>query len=247
VTTPGRGSDVPFSIEPVRGWRVWRLRRLDGVLMLGSVMRPGTWPPKHAMEATCPWHPDEPLPGRGCTCGVYGASSPEDLSAMGVFHPGTGVLGSIAMWGRVVDHARGARSRFAYPERLALVCGRCLTSGAGAVEAVIVVHSGTDLFPVCRGHRRAIRGTSWPAADIRSELLQTYAVESLPLGSIAEGLRPLDLMEMTPSGPRSLWLLAKVTSIWVQFLLYAFLLILSVLWVVVLTTVLIRGILHVFR
>ena len=47
-----------------------------------------------------------------------------------------------------MEHGRGARSEFAYPARLRLVCGSCLAEGSGAVAPVEVVDSGGGLIAV---------------------------------------------------------------------------------------------------
>ena len=61
------------------------------------------------------------------------------LGEVGCERIGGSVVGTVSMWGRVIEHTRGARSRFAYPARLRLVCGPCLAVGAGAVTPVRVL------------------------------------------------------------------------------------------------------------
>ena len=116
--------EPPFSIEPVVGWRVWRLVRIRGRLALRSIAHDVVWKPDQVMHATCGRSSvGHRSPGDGCTCGLYATSTPEALARAGVFNPAIGVVGAIAMWGRVVEHARGARSELAYPARLRLGCG----------------------------------------------------------------------------------------------------------------------------
>jgi hypothetical protein len=93
------------------------------------------------------------------------------------------------MWGTVVEHARGARSRFAYPARLRLVCGPCLAAGAGAVDPVTVVDTGGSLTALCARHQLGVRGLSLPADQVQSELLSTYGVDLMPIERIARSLR----------------------------------------------------------
>ena len=78
-------------------------------------------------------------PRRHCTCGLYAAASQDYLARSGVTRIGSSVVGTVSMWGRVIEHTRGARSRFAYPARLRLVCEPCLALGAGAVTPVRVL------------------------------------------------------------------------------------------------------------
>src|SRR6266487_278606 len=122
----GQPDDIPLSIEPVLGWRVWHLVRQNEQLQLHALSHPDTWTPQEATPARCSRTSHEGAPVESCTCGYYAASSMENLAASGVFGRGVGVVGAIAMWGRVIEHARGARSEYAYPARLRLVCGPCL-------------------------------------------------------------------------------------------------------------------------
>jgi len=162
---------------------------IGGVLALRSMTRPEHWPAKEAMQARCDRHPGSSTPNQHCTCGLYAAASPEDLGRSGMFSGATSVVGAIAMWGTVVEHARGARSRFAYPARLRLVCGPCLGAGDGAVDPVSVIGASGTLQVVCRAHRRGIAGPARPAADVQSELLSTYSVDLLPIDRVSRALR----------------------------------------------------------
>ena len=182
--------EPPFSIEPVVGWRVWRLVRIRGRLALRSLAHDAVWMPDQAMHATCGRlsSSGHRSPGDGCTCGLYATSTPEALARASVFNPGTGVVGAIAMWGRVVEHGRGARSEFAYPARLRLVCGSCLAQGSGAVPPVHVIESASGLVPVCGRHIERNRQTV-PASTIEAELLSTFGVELLPLQRVDRSLR----------------------------------------------------------
>ncbi len=120
--------------------------------------RPATfaWPAGEALEAAC-WidHGPSGVPQPGCSCGIYAASAPTTLTAANVISAETCVVGAIAMWGSVVEHSRGARSQFAYPARLRLVCGRCLAAGDGAVTPARAREwEGVDQRPVRSARRR---------------------------------------------------------------------------------------------
>jgi hypothetical protein len=188
VTSP-LPADPPLSLEPVLGWRAWRLQRIGGVLTLCSLTRPDGWPPKEPMDAKCANHRGTSVPNQGCTCGLYAAATPEDLARSRMLNPDTCVVGAIAMWGTVVEHERGARSRFAYPARLRLVCGPCLAAGAGAVDPKSVVDTAGALKAVCARHRKGITGTSSLADHVQLELLSTYGVDLMPIERIARSLR----------------------------------------------------------
>jgi hypothetical protein len=92
------------------------------------------------------------------------------------------------MWGRVIEHARGFRSEFAYPTRLRLICGPCLVAGHGPGIPTGVKETGPDepqpvaLFPPCAEHlEEAPAGASvYDAHEIESSLLDRFAVDLLP-------------------------------------------------------------------
>ncbi|MGZ4149036.1 MAG: hypothetical protein ACXVQJ_03240 [Actinomycetota bacterium] len=186
MATPELPVDPPLSAEPELGWRVWRLERRAGALTLVSVTRDDAWPAQEPIRAAC--HRGHAAPFQGCTCGIYAACSPEDLGAIGILQPSTAVVGALAMWGTVVEHQRGARSSVAYPARLRLVCGACLASGAGAVDAVSATDRGGSVVAGCHRHRPVGAGTRTPD-DLQAELLSTYAVDLLPIDRVARAMR----------------------------------------------------------
>jgi hypothetical protein len=192
-------SPVPLSIEPVLGWRVWRLsRRDDGSLALVSATRSDEWPAREAASARCYVHHGEPAPGRYCQCGLYAASTPEALATSQIYSDATTVVGAVAMWGTVIEHTRGVRAATSYPARLLLVCALCLREGRGGIAPSLVVGS-SSLIAVCRRHSLKLRGPSVHAADVQAELLSTYAVDPVPLERVAQALKtPRDWATASP-------------------------------------------------
>ncbi len=100
------------------------------------------------------------------------------------------MLGRVALWGRVIEHDRGFRAEFAYPQRLRLICPLCLwrrgAGGSSACEAVVRSRGGR-LTPLCGSHLRLARRSGLvrargllSAKAVGSELLSAYAVD--PLG-----------------------------------------------------------------
>jgi hypothetical protein len=176
-------------VEPVAGWRVWRLTSVGGELRIAAVARGSVWPVRRPMRARCPEHRGDDVPGADCMCGLYATSTLRALARAGVLaNPQVGVVGSVEAWGRVVEHDRGTRSALAYPSRLRLVCGACLAERRGPVDPVEVVVRGADLAPVCARHvGPGERGR--PAAEVQEELLGAYAVEVLPAATAVAGLR----------------------------------------------------------
>lgn len=192
MTVAGAGFPSPDGVElvpeAVTGWRLWRLRRGPEGLELHSLFKGGSWPARAPMRARC----DRPLlPGRdphappevGCACGIYAASSFGRLLAANVASgPTVAALGTVSMWGRVVEHAGGYRAELAYPSRLRLICARCIALGRESVPEV-VLEMGEVLIPACRAHAGVVgaRPGSRSPSEVQAELLGRYAVDLLPL------------------------------------------------------------------
>src|SRR5262249_56182630 len=88
--------ETPLCIEPILGWRVWRLTRQAGGLRLQALATPDAWPPHEADAARC-FVSDHPgAPRAQCTCGYHAASSVDALMGAGVLGHGVAVLGAIA-------------------------------------------------------------------------------------------------------------------------------------------------------
>lgn len=104
--------DLP---EPVLAWRTWRVgrraqRRTELIAPLAGVL----WPPRQPMVAVCA-SPNHAPPGDRCRCGLYAAADPGTLDWGPSDHE---VLGVVALWGRIVEGARGWRASHAYPRLL---------------------------------------------------------------------------------------------------------------------------------
>ena len=185
--------DVPSAVEdlaldPVVGYRVWRLAGEGTAIRLAAVTRRTIWPVREPMRARCPQHPPGEVPGSDCMCGLYAASSLRSLERAGVMqHPTVGALGAISMWGRVVEHERGVRSSLAYPARVRLVCGPCLSERRGPVDPVEVVSREGQPVPLCAGHLGP-QEHGRTAADVETGLLAAYAVDLLPAEAARRGV-----------------------------------------------------------
>ena len=150
-------------------------------------MRSDEWPAREAARARCHAHPGTPAPSGSCSCGLYAATAGGARRIAG-FTAATSVVGAVAMWGPVVEHARGARAEVSYPARLRLVCAPCLAAGRGAVEPTFVV--GTmQLVAVCLRHAFGASVPRASASAVQAELLSTYAVDLLPLERVSGSLR----------------------------------------------------------
>ena len=182
-------SAAPDAIEPIVGWRGWSLRLQDGRVELGAVFADAAWPARSAMHARCGVRPSRRhrAPDVGCTCGIYAARHPMSFAGLqAVFQGPAAAIGTVALWGKVIEHADGYRAEFAYPDRLRLVCRHCAAQGLDGVPAS-VVELGGKLSPVCREHDVSnSRHPRHAVDDIERKVLVTYAVDLLSLESLRE-------------------------------------------------------------
>jgi hypothetical protein len=122
---------VETGAEPLTGWRAWTLVRSPktGQYLLAPVTQHGSlWSAGVPTVARCNKSSGqaEVSPCQWCDCGLYALKPPISILDGPWYTPDIGVVGTVAMWGTVVEHRNGYRAEFAYPQRLALVCGACL-------------------------------------------------------------------------------------------------------------------------
>ena len=181
-------------LEPVIGWRMWKLRRLPGGgLLIESPVRPLPWMPREPARARC-----VATTGRGrppherCTCGLYAASSPERLRAAGVplAGPRCSVTGTVAMWCRVIEHHFGYRGELGYPDRIRLVCAPCLLVAGSALPTRVFAGPTGELMALCASHAPDRTALEIAPAELQAELLSTYAVDLLPFEALAGVAHP---------------------------------------------------------
>ena len=133
------------------GWRSWGLRRRGPDLELTAVIDGhGAWPAREPLVAACRPHArptgasEHESPYDSCVCGVYASDTLRSLALSGGSFPARcPSSGPSRMWGRVIVHERGFRARFAYPDRLRLVCAQCVQRGDGAGIPTKVIEQRT--------------------------------------------------------------------------------------------------------
>lgn len=173
--------------EPVHAWRTWTLwGSRDGreVRLLPIAGDGKPWPSMRPATASCARRRRHVVPGLGCTCGLHGVPEPDALRRT----RDPAVLGTVALWGRVVEHEHGYRASLAYPQRLQLVCYLCFSLWGrrppGGCE-IVVRHRGGRMVPLCGPHLELSRRYGYriarvlAAAPVESTLLATYAVDPL--------------------------------------------------------------------
>jgi hypothetical protein len=81
------------------------------------------WPSLSPLQASCRTGEDHEAPDSGCRCGIYAFPSSDDLMDQVDEHPSPGVIGTVALWGKIVVGTRGHRAQYAYPQCLWVVKG----------------------------------------------------------------------------------------------------------------------------
>jgi hypothetical protein len=138
-------------------------------------------------------------------CGMYAVARLEQLrAAFGVGSSmSVGVVGSVAMWGQVVEHAYGYRGQLAYPDRIRLICRDCFFAGREGVPTRLERDARGNPMPVCEAHAtsgRSSRDQITPD-ELQQMVLDAYAVDLLPLETLQKTIhRPAP---MSPSGSPS--------------------------------------------
>jgi len=185
LPSPGRSS-APLGIEPVIGWRTWSIGLNGDGVYLASPLQAYDWQPMQPNRARCRSHFGRQLPNLGCGCGLYAVSHLERLPTAVNWHVPIGAVGSVAMWGRVIEHTAGYRGQLAYPDRVRLVCGRCLVARRDGVPTRIEHSDEGRLVPVCDAHATegpsSVEGMS--PAELEQVVLSAYAVDVLPLETL---------------------------------------------------------------
>lgn len=196
---PSGSHDAPPLVAgPVVGWRAWELTGRGSTLRLGPVARHRRpWPPRRAAVANC-WHLRfHRAPNLPCTCGLHATRDPELLRRARA----RAVIGTVALWGTVVEHAFGYRARFGYPQRLRLVCPICFAHAGidgGREPAVVATFRRGRPMPLCDAHLEIALAVEpsmpdlAPMNDVLGALLDIYGVEELAFdhsATIGSGIR----------------------------------------------------------
>jgi len=186
VIDAGLLTDGLVTAEPILAWRAWTLsgRRDGSRLRLRPIVgsrRP--WPPFHPARAVCARPRGHHAPDPACTCGLHATRTPDLLRRT----RDPAVVGTVALWGRVIEHEHGYRAEFAYPQRLRLVCYLCFWQRhlAWSESDVVVRLFGGRMVPLCRPHLETSHRYGFPtplvlpAHHVQRGLLATYAVDLL--------------------------------------------------------------------
>ena len=125
---------VPDLIQPIEGWRVWKVSipspAEQGIPILRSVILDTPWTPRRKVAAEHSFDLGARCQGllkSSCSCGVYAFKDPADAYRylLGIRDRFLGMavdtaLGTVSLWGKVVECERGYRAQYAYPSHLYL-------------------------------------------------------------------------------------------------------------------------------
>jgi hypothetical protein len=190
-----------IAVEPIVGWRAWDLDddETSGPRLYPVSASDEVWRPRLPMHATCALprvlrRKTHEAPDPGCVCGIYAARSPASFARPRPAWPPPTVLGTVSMWGRIIEHETGWRAASAYPARLGVVCAMCAWFEPGTGVPVAVHRFGRYLYALCEVHAGGIEvpdGRRSRPADttpgrLQARLLDAYAVDPLPLELAAE-------------------------------------------------------------
>jgi hypothetical protein len=166
---------APALSQPIIGWRFWRT---EGDGSLRSVCADATgsftpWPRRAPAPAACAALSPHPAPRRDCECGWYACRSIGELArwleftvSRGILHPWAMSIGTVALWGRVIEHLGGWRAEYAYPQRVYTIDPGL----APAVASAYLIDShplAAAPGPLAIAVRRAIDRILCPAGDGR--------------------------------------------------------------------------------
>lgn len=115
----------PDYVQALTGWRAWDVRVKSRGLRLEALGSEVKWKPKQQMVAKCtlPGRRQHAAPAFDCTCGFWAFKTVDMLTAAlnGSFGSEIKVLGSVSLWGKIVETENGYRAQYAYPSELWLM------------------------------------------------------------------------------------------------------------------------------
>jgi hypothetical protein len=129
---------VPDAIEPLVGWRYWRVDKKENLLHSLSGSKGFLWWPNQRFEARCPVIKRSGIdrryryisgmrvemhdaPGEGCRCGIYAARDLSHLRRQILSGLAINVVGEVSLWGKLIPGSKGYRAQYAYPRRLYVI------------------------------------------------------------------------------------------------------------------------------
>lgn len=154
----------------VTAYRSWTLAGLGVLLSQGKT----PWPFRQALVAQCT-EPSEGVPhdnhfygSTSYVCGVHGKMEPM---------PDVGIVGTVALWGKVIEHETGYRAEFAYP--IAITAVRCWSCHQQVGADAVWLNQSISCSLGCA----AMENLGYtardvvPAAEVLGPLSENYGIE----------------------------------------------------------------------
>lgn len=109
----------PDYVHTLTAWRAWGY----GQSRLQALGTDHQWKPKRAVKAECSRdYTGHDAPHINCQCGYWSFKTPELMKEACFGYKGdVAVVGSVEIWGRVIECENGYRSEYAYPKELWLL------------------------------------------------------------------------------------------------------------------------------
>jgi len=161
------GFAIPDAIEPVIGWRYWRVDKKERLLHSLSGAKGYLWQPHTRFEATCPVIKRTGIdvryrfisgmrvemhdsPGEMCRCGIYAARNLTHLRRQILTGLALNVVGEVSLWGKLIPGSKGYRAQYAYPRRLFVIQRTADWDQSEAAEALSVYGVPVESIPYRR-------------------------------------------------------------------------------------------------
>ena len=129
--------DPSLYIEPTVAWRKWLVDEEDGLLR--SLYKDVVWLPMHKTEAHCYRDRGQLIaggrcstaPNPRCVCGIYAVKQEDEVHRFGRARESLAaaapsprtltVIGTVSLWGRIIETDRGYKAEYAYPYELHVI------------------------------------------------------------------------------------------------------------------------------
>ncbi len=153
--------------------RGWRVQDSEDGLRLSSLYGSGSrlWSPFNRLAARC-YTIGHPAPATDCECGIYSVDN--------IAYSSGSVIGTISCWGKVVIHAMGARSQYAYPRTIdGIRCDMCrnIVADLSGVKVYSIPSYYLFYCSACFNPKWHSARFALPASLIIDELQRVYGLE----------------------------------------------------------------------
>ncbi len=212
--------EAPDLVEPVVGWRAWKvwtpLPGSDACPTLGSVILDMPWVPRRKITAEHSFDLGERCRGileSDCSCGIYAFKDLADAFTylMRVRDRQLGMsvevaLGTVSLWGKVIECERGFKGQFAYPRHIYLpvTISRFVARVSSAFGVAVGVYA-----PTFNGHLSMAISAGDGGKDCQTFQLKNHDrfwFENIPIEvgfyDLMASAGPADLMCSDPPGIR---------------------------------------------